>query len=74
MITPGLSGSGVFSVGILGVLTVNAARLPGAARGHVRASVLEKCMSGRLGGTDGVAEVLAALVDATVSTQMQVSA
>ena len=71
---PGLSGSSVFSFGVSRVLAVNAVMLPGAAGGHVGASVLEKYMSGRFGGTDGVAEVLAALVGATVSTGMQVGA
>ena len=51
---------------------MNAAALPRAARGHVEANVLEKYMAGRLGGTNGVAEALAALVGATVSTGMQV--
>ena len=71
---PGSSGGGVFSFGVSGVPHVNAAVSPGAAGGHVRASVLEKYMAGRLGGTDGVAEALAALVGATVSTGMQVGA
>lgn len=57
-----------------GVLAGNATTLPGVAGGHIGASVLEKYMSGRLGGTDGVAEVLAALIGAIVSTGMQVGA
>ena len=71
---PGLSGSGVFSFGALRVLAVNAAILTGAAGGNVGASVLEKYISGRLGGTDGIVEDLAALVGATVSTRVQVGA
>ena len=69
MMTPGSSGSGMFSFRVSEVLDVNAAMLPGAAGGHIGASVLEKYMAGRLGGTDGVAEALAALVGATVSTR-----
>ena len=69
---PGSSGSGVFSFGVSGVPAVNAAVSPGAAESHVGASVLERYMAGRLSGTDGVAEPLAALVGATVSTGMQV--
>ena len=72
MMAPGLSGSGVFSFGVSGVPAVNAAVSPGAAGGHVGASVLERYMAGRIGGTDGVAEALEALVGATVSTGTQV--
>ena len=71
---PGSLGKGVFSFGVSGVPAVNAAVFPGAAGGHAGASVLEKYMSGRLGGTYGVAEALAALVSATVSTGMPVGA
>ena len=74
MMTPGSSGSGVLSFGVLGVPAVNAAASPGAAGSHVRATVLEKYMAGRLGGTVGVTEALAALVGATVSTGTQVGA
>ena len=72
MMAPGSSGSGVFSFGVSGVPAVNAAVSPGAAGSHVGASVLERYMAGRIGGTDGVAEALAALVGATVSTGTQV--
>ena len=74
MMAPGSSGSGVFSFGLSGVPAVNAALLPGAAGGHVRCSVLEKYMAGRLGGTDGFVEALEAVVGATVSTRTQVGA
>ena len=72
MMAPDSSGSGVFSFGVLGVPAVNAVVSPRAAGGHVGTSVLERYMAGRLGGTDGVAEALVALVGATVSTEMQV--
>ena len=74
MMVPGSSGSGVFSFGVSGVPAVNAASLLGAAGGHVGASVLENYMAGRLGGTNGVAEALEALVGATISTGMQIGA
>ena len=59
MIAPGSLGSEVFSFGMSGVPALNAAASPGATGSHVRASVLEKYMAGRLGGTNGVAEALA---------------
>ena len=49
MMAPGLSGSRVFSFGVSGVPAVNAAVSPGAAGGHVGASVLERYMAGRMG-------------------------
>ena len=64
----------MFSFGVSGVPAVNAAALPGAAGGHVGASVLEKYMAGRLGNTEGVTEALAALVGATAITGMQAGA
>ena len=53
---------------------MDATTLLGVAGGHIGASVLEKHISGRLGGTDGIVEDLAALVGATVSTRVQVGA
>ena len=70
MMAPGSSGNGVFSFGV-SVLAVNTSTLAGAAGVHIGASVLEKYLSGSFGSTDGVVEVLEALIGATVSTGMQ---
>ena len=74
MMATGLSGSSAFSFGVSRVLAVNAATFLGATGGHIWATASEKYMSGRLGSTDSVTEVLAALVGATVSTRTQAGA